>query len=192
VSPNSGEVPSPFHVLLVCTANICRSPAAEVLLRRLVRPGSGITVASAGVHARVGEPMALEMAGLLDIPPETVVARQFTAEAARGADLVLTMTRAHRASVVTSAPAAIRRTFTLREFGDLAGLVDASGVLSGRVTPAERLAGLTGAAPRFRSQRSDGPDDDVEDPYGRDAAAYARALDVLRQSLSAVGTIVAP
>jgi protein-tyrosine phosphatase len=192
VSPNPGEAHSPFHVLFVCTANICRSPAAEVLLRRLLPPGSGITVASAGVHARVGEPMAPDMADLLEVPRETVVARQFTAEAARGAQLVLTMTRAQRASVVTSAPAAVRRTFTLREFGDLARLAKASGLLSGPGSPAVRLAALTAAAPRFRSQRSDGPHDDVEDPYGRDHAAHARALDVVRRSLEEVGTVLMP
>jgi protein-tyrosine phosphatase len=48
------------HILIVCTANICRSPVAEVLLRdRLQRLGLGDwTVSSAGTWAEPGRAAA--------------------------------------------------------------------------------------------------------------------------------------
>ena len=177
---------SPLTVLVVCTANICRSPAAEVLLRRVYGPASGVSVTSAGLHARTGEPMAPEMARLLGVPPETVVAEQFTPEAARRADLVLTMTREHRSAVVTAVPAALRRTFTLRELSSLAQLLRTGDGLPTDVPPGEWLAALVEVAPPHRSRRTAGPDDDVEDPYGRKPGVYARVLEVLEECVAAL------
>ncbi|HKQ30103.1 MAG TPA: low molecular weight phosphotyrosine protein phosphatase, partial [Burkholderiales bacterium] len=49
-----------IKVLFVCMGNICRSPTAEGVFRKLVRDAGltdKITVASAGTHAyHVGEP----------------------------------------------------------------------------------------------------------------------------------------
>jgi len=46
-------------VLFVCTGNICRSPIAEGLFRRLLGNRKEIEVASAGVHAVRGQPPSL-------------------------------------------------------------------------------------------------------------------------------------
>ena len=46
-------------VLFVCTGNICRSPIAEGLFRRLLGNRKDIAVASAGVHAVRGQPPSL-------------------------------------------------------------------------------------------------------------------------------------
>jgi len=49
----------PGHILTVCTANICRSPMAEVLLQHALRaqtePLKSIKVLSAGVAAHAGD-----------------------------------------------------------------------------------------------------------------------------------------
>ncbi len=53
----------PLRVLLVCTGNLCRSPLAEALLRRLARErGVSLETRSRGVEALEGEPP----------PPETI------------------------------------------------------------------------------------------------------------------------
>ncbi len=44
------------HVLFVCTGNVCRSPMAEGLFRKLLAGRTDITVASAGVSAGRGQP----------------------------------------------------------------------------------------------------------------------------------------
>src|SRR5438128_11297530 len=46
-------------VLFVCTGNICRSPIAEGLFRRLLGNRKDIEVVSAGVHAVRGQPPSL-------------------------------------------------------------------------------------------------------------------------------------
>ena len=43
-------------VLFVCTGNICRSPIAEGLFRRLLGNRKDIEVSSAGIHAVRGQP----------------------------------------------------------------------------------------------------------------------------------------
>jgi protein-tyrosine phosphatase len=47
-----------FHLLFVCTGNICRSPMAEGLIKVLLPAGSGrhIIIRSAGTHAADGLP----------------------------------------------------------------------------------------------------------------------------------------
>ena len=50
-----------MKVLFVCTANICRSPSAE-LLARAAGPGD-VEFSSAGTHARDGEPISPDMVG---------------------------------------------------------------------------------------------------------------------------------
>ena len=92
------------HILLVCTGNICRSPLAEVLLRRELeqRGTDGIVVSSAGTGAWEGAPasegaylVALEHG--LDLSEHR--AQLLTREVVKDADLMLTMARHHRARV---------------------------------------------------------------------------------------------
>jgi protein-tyrosine-phosphatase len=90
----------PYHVLMVCTGNICRSPMAAGLLRHYLPADlkARIQVSSAGTHALRGhqahEHAVAEMARLgIDISDHR--ARQITREIARSADLILVMETAH-------------------------------------------------------------------------------------------------
>jgi protein-tyrosine-phosphatase len=89
-----------MRVLFVCTGNTCRSPLAEVLLRRVLAEErvEGVTVASAGTGAFGGEPasegsylVALEQG--LDLAAHR--ARVLTREMVAGSDLILAMGRNH-------------------------------------------------------------------------------------------------
>jgi protein-tyrosine phosphatase len=181
----TGGTHARFDVLVVCTGNICRSPAAEAWLGAGLA-GSDVDVASAGLHACTGEPIAPEMARMLDVPPPPRPARQLTAPLVTGAGLVLTMTRDQRRSVVTLVPAAVRRTFTLREFAELAVLARAGALLPAGRSPGRVLADVVAAAPRLRPLRSAGAPEDVEDPYGRDDAVFARVAGEIRQAVDQV------
>jgi protein-tyrosine phosphatase len=177
----SSEV-RPFSVLVVCTGNICRSPAAQALLSAALGEGQDIEVASAGLRARVGEPMAAETARVLDVPVEGFRARQLTGEMVGAAGLVLTMTRDHRAALVDAVPAAIRRTFTLREFADLAVMVRQRGSVAVDGPRRQQLQALTVATPRLRGRRRGAPDD-IDDPYGRPPEQHAHAVAEIRQAI---------
>ncbi len=178
------QVPHRFSVLVVCTANICRSPAAEAELRAALASSADVAVSSAGLRARVGEPVAPGMAAVLGRTPQHFAARQVTPALVRTADLVLTMTRDQRSAIVGAVPAAVRSTFTLREFADLVGLAREHGAEVGDGTRGERLAALLALAPRFRSVREAGDHDDIEDPYGGAREDYERALAEIRAAVA--------
>lgn len=103
-------------VLTVCTANICRSPVAEVALRREM---PDLNVGSAGVHALVGRDMdeearkAAEAFGL-EMPPHR--ARQLDDAAGRAADVILVMDRGHRETISRSWPYLVSKTFLIGQF----------------------------------------------------------------------------
>jgi protein-tyrosine phosphatase len=182
------------RVLVVCTGNICRSPAAERLLA--ARLGDRVQVASAGVHAVVGSSMTSAMARLVTgagADAHGFVARQLTAEQVREADLVLTMTRAHRTAVVELAPAGVRRTFTLRELArlaDAAVAADASPASPAAPWPPDLAARVRALPGRASLQRGREPvaaqDDDIEDPYNRGDAAYQRAFGEIQDAVRRV------
>ncbi|MCZ2819107.1 hypothetical protein O2V63_02045 [Modestobacter sp. VKM Ac-2977] len=186
----AAESPS-FAVLLVCTANICRSPAAEALLRAELAAADDVEVASAGLTARVGSAIAPEMANALAVPVTGFQARQVTSEVVGGADLVLTMTREQRAALVALVPAAVRRTFTLKEFAALVALAAGRARVSGASTR-QRLSSATAEAPRFRSARVAGAEDDIADPYGGRPADYSRAAGEIEQAVAALVSAVGP
>ncbi|HYP45895.1 MAG TPA: hypothetical protein VEQ66_11950 [Propionibacteriaceae bacterium] len=173
----------------MCTGNICRSPAAERLL--VNKCGGTVDVSSAGTAALEGQPIAPLMRELL--VAEGAEVDQFAARALRPvqikqADLVLGLTRAHRAAVVQLVPAAVRRTFALREFARVLGSssfsVPRSETFSGRLAASIPIA----AAHRVALAQPDQGDDDVLDPYGGTTEDYALSF---RQLAEAVSTIAA-
>ncbi|MGY1842288.1 arsenate reductase/protein-tyrosine-phosphatase family protein [Modestobacter sp. SYSU DS0875] len=157
------------RVLVVCTGNVCRSPAAERLLATRLPAGAGVTVTSAGTSALVGraiDPPVAELLRLAGADPTGFAARQLQADQIRAADVVLVMERSHRAAVVGVEPTAVRRTFLLAELGAIAPLVAATGWPADvPADPAARLAALPGLAGRHRPRlaRSGGPE--VADPF---------------------------
>jgi glycine hydroxymethyltransferase len=107
------------NVLFVCTGNICRSPIAEGLFRRLIGNRKDIEVASAGVHAVRGQPPSLyavqvcaeegaDISGLRSQPLTPALADQATH--------IFAMTGAHLETIQTLFPQTAEKTFLLREF----------------------------------------------------------------------------
>lgn len=170
----------PFRVLFVCTGNICRSPAAERLLRAALRHrGSGegnILVASAGTHALVGYPTDGPTAQALrqrHIDPGEHLARTLTAAEIAQADLVLGATRAHRAAAVSLHPRAVHYSYTIREFARLASSVISRPGYAPE-SPEALLADVRAARGIVRAANP--ADDDVADPYGRNVDAHGAAV----------------
>ncbi|MBX7450626.1 low molecular weight phosphatase family protein [Mycolicibacterium sp. 3033] len=108
----------------MCTGNICRSPIAERLsVKYLADRGSvGIEALSAGTRAVIGHPIhesAAQVVRQFGSDPSGFTARQLNTRIARQADLILTMTRAHRDKALELAPMMMSRTFTLAEAGGI-------------------------------------------------------------------------
>jgi protein-tyrosine phosphatase len=182
-----------FAVLHVCTGNICRSPMAERLMRaglvRRLGPAvlERIAVESAGTWGHTGAPMerfAVATLAELGVTGDDFTARELTAPMVAAAGLVLAATREHRAAVVTLHPEAITRTFTLREFGRLAAVVDPATLPRGDVVA--RARGLIAAAAAARG--STPPvlpvQDDVGDPYGAPLALFRDAAALIADALA--------
>jgi protein-tyrosine phosphatase len=186
-----------FHLLMVCTGNICRSPVMERLLAARLRDRLGAEAAerfvirSAGTWAMAGEPMAPEAAETLESlggDPSEFIARDLEVSMITDADLILAATRDHRRLVVTSEPRAAGPTLTLREFARLLGPVTPADV-AGRVStddPVERMTAIVALA---LSQRGlvplgDPADDDIADPYRRERSAYLRAATEIDAALA--------
>lgn len=167
-----------FHVLTVCTGNICRSPLVERLLAQGFA-GADVEVSSGGTRAMVGDPMQMQSQEILEGyggDATGFVARLLTPELVADADLVLALTRRHRSEVVQLHPRATRYTFTLRE---LARLVPGE-PLPGE-TPGERLRALVPLAASRRGlvPVDDPADDDIVDPYRREQSVYDEMASVL-------------
>lgn len=128
---------APGRILVVCTANVCRSPIGEHLLRTLfVRHGMGreIEVESAGTAARPGDPMALESARIIASwggNPRDHEARLLVPSLVRDSSLVLTMEESHRDEILRIAPSALPRTFTWLEFARLVSTASRSSTSDG-------------------------------------------------------------
>ena len=169
------QSPDPvFTVLFVCTGNICRSALAERLSRAYLDDTLGddaglVRVHSAGTQAVVGSGVhpdsALVLAGFGG-DPAGFAARQLDEHIAGDADLTLALTRAHRRDALKLAPRGLNRTFTLKEAGALAALVDPATELAGN-SFADRGRSLVKAMAAARSRRSSTRSDDIADPIGQ-------------------------
>ncbi|MHB0858954.1 MAG: arsenate reductase/protein-tyrosine-phosphatase family protein [Anaerolineae bacterium] len=92
-------------ILMVCSANICRSPMAESMLRRLIdqaHDGDRLRVASAGAWGVAGQPAnELTQRVMADIGHDLRLhtARNITQHDVDEADLILVMTKAHKQDI---------------------------------------------------------------------------------------------
>jgi len=164
-----------FAILAVCTANICRSPMIEILLRARL-DDTRFEVASAGVRGWDRQPMdeaaAMELARI-GYPSDSFRSHAIDSYLIESADLILTATREHRSSVLAMNPQALRRSFTLIEFAALTELVDGD-------DPAALVA-------QAAVRRSLAPAQaDVKDPYRRGPDVHRATADQIDSAVSTV------
>lgn len=165
-----------MRILTVCTGNICRSPAAEILLRAHL--GNIAEVSSAGTHALVNKGIPAEMLMGLDgagLEGRGHRARQFTEAVGRENDLIIAMAAEHRTAIVQDVPGLLRRTFLLDE---LAKAARAGAELEGD-SPSERLADVPVAIQAFRPELAALGVDDVPDPYRRSQSEYDESYAII-------------
>lgn len=109
------------QILVVCTANVCRSPlVASLLQQRIDQAGLAgvVTVKSAGVRAVAGDqidPMIIAMLDELDVVLAAKYATPAVEPVLSAADLILVMEEAHRQSLFYRLPSALPKIFLLSE-----------------------------------------------------------------------------
>ena len=172
------------RVLLLCTANQCRSPMAEVLLRAH-RPA--LEVQSAG-RLRGGVPAsatAVKVVAERGLDLSKHVSQTATPALVADSHLILGMAREHVRDAVLLRPEVRGRAFSLKDLVRRATAV-------GPRSPGESLdSWLTraGAGRTTNDLLGSSADDDVADPIGQSAARYracAAELDDLLGRLTAL------
>jgi protein-tyrosine phosphatase len=170
------------RVLVVCTANICRSPTAAGLLAD--RLGPTVEVVSRGVEAMPGAPMCARSADWLSagppegggVRPDPLTGRPhasapLTLADVRAATVILTASPRHRSAVVALRPSAQVRTFTLAQAARIATWRAAQGARPPVGDVSDRVLWLT---EELDTHRASGPlpagdDDDLPDPHHGEA-----------------------
>lgn len=186
------------HLLVVCTANVCRSAVAERLLARELAghrdvDGHEWVVRSAGTAdlRAAMDRNTIAAAKAVGLVLSEHAARYLTRDilATDGADLVLTMTREHLRHVVALDPSAWPRTFTLKELARRSALVAPPSAEDGGF-PAwlERVA--AGRRPADLIQPD--PQDDIVDPYGAPRQEHDRMVESLRSHQEWIRVLLPP
>ena len=141
-----------FGVLFVCTGNICRSPTAEAIFRKLATDaGMAVTADSAGTHGyHVGEPpdpRAQKAAAKRGYDLSALRARTIEGADFRRFDLILAMDQEHHAILSRMAGSSAEHTLKL----------------------------MMSYARRFKER-------DVPDPYYGGPQGFERVLDMLEDA----------
>ncbi len=116
-----GDVTKPFTILIVCQANVCRSPLAEQVMRDHLKDTGdlNVVVVSAGTDALPGEaqcPAARAWSGT-DVGHDSVA---LSKEMLEEADLVLAVDGANRSASAILDPSCRPRLFTVKQAAFLA------------------------------------------------------------------------
>lgn len=172
-----------MNILFVCTGNICRSPAAEYMLREVLAHAedvSGTTVSSAGTAGMTGygmDPRSLDYLVVREIDGFGFTARRANRKILKSSDLVIGLDQSHVDACLAIDPSALSRTFRLHQLaewhrnGDLHTLSELPSVR-------RSLPPVTG---------------DHEDPIGFTSAEdYIRVLDGIAADVREVAALLVP
>jgi protein-tyrosine phosphatase len=183
-------VPHPTaDILVVCTANICRSPMGEAFLRAsLAERNSSLTVTSAGFleDGRRVDPLSAQAAASFGMDISAHRSARMSMEQLEAATLILCMTTEHRRKVVGFRTAFYAKTFTFQEFVRRSIELD----------PVLRLNGIAHWLPALHGDRTgrellrDDAGISVADPYGQGASAHAVTASLLHDLCKEVAELV--
>lgn len=183
--PDEGET---TRVLVLCTANQCRSPlTAAALSHELAARALPVEVTSAGLGTE-GAPATsatVRAAAALGLDLASHRSRRIDAMLVRDADLVIGMERLHVREATILDPSAFGRVFTLKELvrrGETVGPRGSEPLATwlARVHSGRKTADLLGAS----------PDDDVADPTTSRIVDHSMMADEVHSMTARLATLV--
>ena len=176
-----------FRILVICTANICRSPMTEALLRSAVeKRGLDVLVESAGFlfQDKEATPVVVDIMGERGLDISSHRSRKVTAESINTADLVVAMERRHVRDLTLLADDAVSRIDTI------GGLVARLHGVDGE-SPAQRISAAI--APRVAGDMLGRGADEVDDPFGKSKRVNRATADRLTElSQALIDGVFAP
>lgn len=179
----------PLRVLVICTANICRSPMAEFMLRHLAGLRDlPMLVESAGFlyDGEPASPRVVEVMKERGIDVGAHRSRTLNPSQLGDADLIVTMERRHGRDAVAVAPAAIARIHTFGRLVKALGQPGLARATSPRAADAAR--GLLAAVGdgRDAAELLGVGDDEIADPFGRSLRIHRATANRLDELCSAL------
>ena len=198
-------------VLVICTANICRSPFGAYLLEdQLAATGlEPVDVRSAGTEGMVGAQACPALWTETGTPiPADHRARQVTTDMVAEADLVITLATDHRGYLAALAPESRNKTFTLAETSGLASVITAPGHALAAATGAlsdldeldplnrvprlpqsatDRFTWLVGEMDASRGSLNPNEELSVDDPHQVEGALHSHAAVLIQDHIRSLG-----
>ncbi len=167
---------------MVCTGNICRSPAMHYLAQR--EWGDAAEVTSAGTYAEIGMDATREMRRAADHYAVTMPRHrptQLSRELVARADLVLVATETHARWIAHECGGMPDHVFGIRQAAELS---TRAGTPPGD-TPAERLRN---AASALAAAQAEGPAPlrSLDDPWGHSQHVFDRVMAEIVADISAL------
>lgn len=177
-----------LRILVVCTANVCRSPVSAMMLdRSLLERGVDAIVESGGfLEAGMAAcPTMTTFGSELGLDLSYHHSRPLVDHLVKDANLILTMERRHARDLMVTFDIGFDRIFTI------------GGLIAQSSSTPPMGEGLDEWLARVASCRSHAEflgancDDDVVDPHGESKRIHRRAFDHLQTSMDRVAAIVA-
>lgn len=168
-----GQIAQPA-ITFICTANRCRSPLAEQLLRHALRArGLAANVRSAGLMTGgfPTPPLGIRVAAANGIDLTGHRSARVSNELLRSSDLILAMTRAHAREIVAFAPDTWSRVYPLKQFTALAPQTKVP-----RRAIFRDGAELVGEGRARKSILGNPAHDSVRDPMGQSSGIWQEVL----------------
>ena len=105
-----------MNIYFICTGNTCRSPMAHAILISMQLPN--VEVRSAGIYALEGGDMSENSKSVLEAHQISMdhSSKLVSNDDLQWADLILTMTTAHKEMVIQLYPEVQEKIFTLKEY----------------------------------------------------------------------------
>lgn len=144
-------------ILFVCTGNTCRSAMAAAIMNDIaIKNDLDILIESAGIFAYIGQKAsseAIQAMKEMNIDLSSHRSKPLTDELINKADIILTMTKAHKQLIEQMAP---DKVFTLSEYADgtQRDIIDPFGgdIEEYRQTATEIYGALTDTAEKLQEQ----------------------------------------